>query len=1408
MGLINWNKIFRTYDDKIKEEAERKKKQYEDAKKNVSSFVKNIVSTYESGGYDKAIAKPKKFVEEQTQKGQDALRQTLDFLPIKSQYKDTIAKIINAPSEVTGKVIGAVLPNEADVAAARERVKQEELEQRRAMELNKKVGMKLPLTQEEEVFKQYRLEKQTKLGMMLAINISGVAPLSVPKLTAYGSGKVALEISRLENELDHLVPKAAQRVRGAVEYINEVAMRNVPKVKGGKALVGEELMGTAQTVGQDVYKKGLEKLIQNVKRSGSKVIDDIGNQIIKVGDDLLGKDWSSKVKPTIGGVIPVTPGVVQTAGEIIKGVIQPKGAKQLSPEAYLVENYPDELRKVQATGESLNLTDKQYQDFVKARVEDLKGVEVIPQTIKETTQVTQTKEVGGIPSIRETLKSFTPETIGRTIKDPEVVIKEAEALEKGTVGVKLSPEETKIKFSEAAAAKLLGRVADTSDMKAFNQVYEWMTRPVVQAHPEATIPEAIASRILSRGVEPVMEVFEDIAKGPQDRKTITKFWEETAKLPVKYSYMDIVMSHPTPAEIESGTLSAKLMEETISPLKPILPSPEKVLLDPGSVKTINERLDAIKTFKTYYDVKIQKLDNFMLTNGIDSSTLIKTREGTLDYVTPIMQKADKMLKDLLDELFNYLDIDPRYRKNYFPRIQYKDGGQLITIINKYTEVPFAKAMNLIHGNRLRRTGRKIFDPTIWSSDLPQVLRDYVERTAVYRYTYDTAFINKTLDYIKKNELDKVNLIDHFHEVADKEAAMAKATAKGDLDKLREAKEAAVSPEAKSMIQEDIKGIEDTYDSLGARTIFNPEFTVQDRHRGLLNPSLLLEKVGLIDLWRPVRDYKATAIALAKEWEPIIASGDKVNFIKAISKALDLQGEKRINFYNDALETIQRAAEKGQNMQETMTRIAQNVAQHQTFNKALVNIEKWIKTHDIPNNALRAFLEDQFKKVSFEGIQTKNIGDEILASTRKLLSRTYIGGKPRTAIRNWFEVGRVQAEYNVPTFLKAEAEAMKKGATENYSDRYGVNAEDTFKRGILNAVPKDVNVKTLGQLYERVMSTMDFKLNYKLFMIFEMHKNNVFLAASELWGREKLGLKDMDLQNYVLDQFNKLAIVPGAFTTPNVFQDNIIKTGFLFQQYNLQEWGITYEKGKQALAGDKQAMSYLAKILAWKTGQYALESVLWGADVMNVLGGKLGFGPIVSLFALGAAALADYLNNKDEEGYSFSDYTKDKLLTQGKALAISMTGLPGGLITQIEDAIQAQKEGGVFSPTGKLKFPNEVSQIREIMAMLFGIYSTPTARWIRERGELPLGEIDTNFFKNMITGGAEPKELRSLYITIMKARAYRSFQSMQGDIAKKQVQGKIDVNEAEKQRARARKILEDEIVELDRINEKGFKSLPF
>jgi hypothetical protein len=251
------------------------------------------------------------------------------------------------------------------------------------------------------------------------------------------------------------------------------------------------------------------------------------------------------------------------------------------------------------------------------------------------------------------------------------------------------------------------------------------------------------------------------------------------------------------------------------------------------------------------------------------------------------------------------------------------------------------------------------------------------------------------------------------------------------------------------------------------------------------------------------------------------------------------------------------------------------------------------------------------------------------------------------------------------------------------------------------------------------------------------------------------------------------------------------------------------------------MAYLAKILAWKTGQYILEKVLWGGNIVDILGGKVGFGPIVGLLTMMAAALMDYINNKDEEGYSFSDYTLDKLSTEQKATLISMIGLPGGLITQIEQGIEAQKEGGVFSPTGRLKFPNEVSDVQTVMAMMFGIFSTPTAQWSRTRDvtdtmaflglgqtELPLGEEDTNYYKRAVERGASKEELRSLYIKLLNHRAKRSYDSQMSDITKRIVKGEITPEQGRKQRENAKELLRVEIAKLEKIDKEGFKVLPF
>ena len=221
MGIINWKTIFQSDWEKVKEETEKKKKKLEESAKQVSSFVSDIVERTRPK-VEEQIVKPSKLIDKTIETSQKGTRELIDFLPIKPEYKDTISKVINFPTLATGKAIGYVLPSEERIKQKKIDSEIEKVEFKKDIDIYEKIANKQPLSEEEKTYKDYRNKKLTEKGISSVLAFGINAPLESAKIRTYGSGKIAQEISTLENELDHLVPNASRKVRGAVEYIKSI----------------------------------------------------------------------------------------------------------------------------------------------------------------------------------------------------------------------------------------------------------------------------------------------------------------------------------------------------------------------------------------------------------------------------------------------------------------------------------------------------------------------------------------------------------------------------------------------------------------------------------------------------------------------------------------------------------------------------------------------------------------------------------------------------------------------------------------------------------------------------------------------------------------------------------------------------------------------------------------------------------------------------------------------------------------------------------------------------------------------------------------------------------------------------------------------------------------------------------
>lgn len=1495
MGLINWNKIFQTYDDRIKEAEERKKKQYEDAKKNVSSFISTLVDRTKDTG--------KKVLESHAQNTELLAKTLID--PIAKP--ESWMRFIKAGSEALP------LPK-PEVAAAKIREK-----------------LKLPVLPEQSDIEVPSWEKPPVTKGEKAIELAGAITSNIGQFLLAGkgaetllnkAGKLVLGTKATKYMLNYSVAEKAKAIadfvgsgwkatavpwlKGAIQW----GIFEAPRLQGNFEEKSRQLatsMLTGGVLNKVVYAKDIPVVSKYITEVLSPliiktVVGDKPEEAIQevpwyAGMGLLGFIGGLKITKSEGKtIIPAgevsVGGNIPVPGEIIKGIKQPlmetgkfvnpekivgtnnpllitegkiekpieingklytpaggmqRGEKYLQQdlvEVIPIKDYKGEITTYNEKGKvDLEQTPDSFyegikvksggQEYVLGKRVDAKELDIDVTTIRGTTSLTMPKvttttkiapqmedlfapkeittPTSEVPSIGNVLKSFSPETIGRTIKDPEVVIKEAAELEKGTVGVKLSPEETKIKFSEAVAAKLLGRVANTSDMKAFNQVYEWMTRPVVQAHPEATIPEAIASRILSRGVEPVMKVFNDIAKGPQDRKTISRFWEETAKLPVKYSYADYVINYPTISEVMGGKVSSKVDEE-FRIIKPVT-SLRNILKPKTGIKT---RTDLITVMKEGIDQSIKIVDNFIAlvkANNISYATLIKTREGTLTYTSPVIQKVDTRFKEILEMGFDLYEMPQKHRERYYPHDILNEGGVINELIDSYTNTSLIEAIQDAYKPMMpRKKNERWSEKSDFSGDVETVLKNYLRRAITFHYTRDVVMAKEMMDKIKQGSIDKINVIGTINQIAKGQNEMVKETIKGDIKELQKTAE-GVSEKAKRLIKEDIAMLEETSNKIGEREIFDPgkEFNVMERL--FLNPNIIIEKMGLLEVFQDAANADQKRLMLMDELMPIIESKNKVLFIKQVAEKLGFDGEKKINFYNDALREMDKEIARGKDITDIMTNIVYKVSKEVTTGRAMRKIEEWIKTHDIINPDLEAFVNHQLRRIYLQDITTTFL-QKAQQEIRTLIARRYIGLKAKPAVKNLTsEPGRLYALVGKDIFKQSVINASKRG--DDISKRYGVSPEQILWQGIIEAAPRKLNPRAIYKGYKKYTAKMD-KGNWFMFLKSEDMKNRIFLHGFEIEGRTK-GLTGEDLLNYVLNNFRNYAIPLGDFVTPHFFDQEIfgieMKTIFQFAKYPILDWGITLDKAGRAIKGEGAAQRYIWRLLQWKIGQFVVESIAFKGNLLDVMGGKVGLGPLSGLLGLVLLIMNDKFKDYNEKGYSLSDYVKDKALQEARDMGLAVLGVGGGA-PQLWDSINAYMKGGIWSPTEKFVAPVEYELPEILRAATFGMTATSAYRWTRQRNigsgslfgkiiqqlipsnELPLGKEDSEIIKNMIEDGDPMYEIIDYYLDILTKRA----------ISTELTETKRAETDVEEERAKKKS--EEDIRQIEKAREKGFKVFPF
>ena len=959
-----------------------------------------------------------------------------------------------------------------------------------------------------------------------------------------------------------------------------------------------------------------------------------------------------------------------------------------------------------------------------------------------------------------------------------------------------------------------------------------MTRPTVNKQGANTSPEAIASVILSRGENAVARVLKKVSNVPS-KNTIAQFWQEVKQLPVKLSHADLIIAHPMPSDVgvsRGVSVPTKIVAETKLP-------------DPKDIKTVRQKIDAVNKFVAFFEKNRTEIINFVDSNpNVSFPDLIETVQNNMKMPSQSMKEGAKMIKSLLDKLHPYLGSPVGFTENYFPHVWYGTGRDLVMIFDKYMAQPFAKQVNFVHLNTL---ARKKNAPG-WSENVPEVLKDYIERTAILYYSGQSILSSELVEKIKTGKTKDINLVDAIQEQGETEVEQLKIELRENIAELKQLKVGA-EQSIKDSVNEEIEAIRESMQELGKKKKFTATMSVISEWAE--NPFGLYDKLGIFHLMKKVAHPAAYNNETVDRWKLLAQEGNTVQLVKLMADELGLEGNDRVRFQNDVHRRLELASKKG-NREEILNLTIDKTARDVVYNKALLNLEDFIKTHTFTDGNVMNFINDIYKKLTFErsnsrelyaeldkeatrwekAVQKAKRGFQVLKGVpKRVLATRYIGANPRSIMNNFFELERPFALFGP----KIEAKATDRLAKEGLSilKKYDAVRDNPYKMllnkdKVVEFSKKDVKeiATELGKKGFKTYGKISDKVNFGGFSHSENLKNANILYASEIYWTEQ-GLTGEALTDAVLLDLHKYSLTYGIHDTPKMFNNRIVSLALLFQQYTVLDMGhlkdtfvdtakgvMAKAQGKPVDASYKRAGRYLWRLFWWKNLSYLIKNILWGETYIGNLFPWIGMGPLGSLGRLAWDYAKDLFNGEDEDGLSVNAYTQKKAEKEARALGWSLIGVPGGLLAKISEEGEAQKAGGVFSAgSGNLRYTVSDNPIRRLLNISFGLSSSPEARVQREgkyrssgKPELPLGATDTEEFRNLERLDQTNEQLESFYLDSLLSRRDKAYITKINAVNKEFDDYQITTEERDRRIATINKNTDADINKILDIKEKGYR----
>lgn len=729
-----------------------------------------------------------------------------------------------------------------------------------------------------------------------------------------------------------------------------------------------------------------------------------------------------------------------------------------------------------------------------------------------------------------------------------------------------------------------------------------------------------------------------------------------------------------------------------------------ILPDEKTLKTPEVASQAFQAGKDYFYGRLDTLSGKLKALNLTPDQFREAIENPQHTISKNVKSAVEEFQKTIDEALKVSGGETTKRVNYMPHIWEEDRILAEVLPNTFMDRMNLKFSNLLP--RLKNAEGFISDPI-------EAGKNYVDRAMAFKYQ---AQIDAQARGIP------VEAVIKEQEMADKLGTAIQAGDTSKIDIIKDSKEI-----------EALKGVE-IVKKVVKQNINTWEMLTNDGWRNL-------KKLGIYEeAFAPLQRYKAYANTIYKETlDPLIQAGD---YQSAIKKIITLSGQD--------LNTAKLSAfmDSHKDDPELIGSVLLKATERVLKSKATQNLQSKLASYEFATGTVSDYVNTMSKTILGSSVTAKDMLSQTLGFINKTYASGALGLNFRSGLNNLFESKRVLAATDLESFGIGYKNAFADGS--KILEKYGVQSkqiDDIIKDQYGNKRGLDI----LNKVQDATL--IQFQKSEEL-------KDKVFLYAFENAGI-KAGKSGVELTKYVLDNFEKYANKFGGLGTIGMFNNKWVRTMLQFSQYGFKELQTIGDTAIKAVKDkDMKSVAYLAKLAGTNAILHTITGALYGARFEEIWGSlpvqvsqdgiTMSFGPLPSLFEeiyLTASNANTAIQDSEETGEPV-DWNRiwTNKLKQNLALFV-----PAGnqLINKTGKTVGDMLQGYNASASDRVRFLAPETAYDKAIGLLFGAYSTRQSKDYFNNKEIPLGENQSETFKELQE--VNPESAKSFYKDIMQSR---------------------------------------------------------